>query len=227
MNLLKITGTLMLLGSSAWANSIMVGGLDPSLGMQQSLYFDEDGTPSQAYWVGGVDVIVDSTSRLVFCVDLFTDIYLNNTYSTILGLPDTPNLQRVGWLLENRAITSPVVGAAMQLAIWDIVSDNGDGFAPDTGRVTQSTDVNHPTLQGVLDAAVAFETDSLGMSSPRGIVYHNATFDGIPVQNLMGGAVNDGGPQPTAPEPAPVILIGAGLALILAGKRRKSRVPQA
>ena len=189
MNLIKAAGTLMLLGSSAWANSIIVGELDPSLGMEESLYFDEDGAASQAYWVGGVDVIVNSTNRLVFCVDLFTDIHLNNTHSTILGMPDTRNLQRV----------------AMQPAIWDIVRDNGDDFAPGADRATQCTDAGSLTDQGVLDA----------------------TFDGIRVQNLEAGAVNDGGPQPTTPAPAPVVPMGGGLALILVGKRRTSRSTKA
>ncbi len=223
MQVLRAAVWVLLLCGAAGANTIILTGLHTSLGLQNSLYFDEDGVASQAYWVGGIDIKVDNFSRVVFCVDLFTDINLS-TYRTQLDFSDTPQLKRVGWLLQTQlpGITTAAGGAALQLAIWDIVTDNGDGFDPGKGRVTQSTDGTHPTDPKVLATAISLETISQGMSSNFGVVYHNfTTSGGTVVQTLMGGTVNDGGPQPTTPEISPVVLMLSGIGLMLIGRRRR------
>jgi len=213
----KVALLVLLAACPAFANTIIVTSLNASLGLQQSLYFNEDGIASQAYWVGAINISVDGYSRETFCVDLFTNISFN-TYSSALAFPDTTNLRRVGWLMQNQYPVTQVQGAAFQLALWDIMHDNGDGF--DTGRVAKSTDVANPTNAAVLAAAINYETVSVGKSSTYGIIYHNATFSGTPVQNLVGRRISDGGPSPT-PEPEDVILIGSGLVLIALGRRRQ------
>jgi hypothetical protein len=131
----------LMLCTAAHGTTIILTGLHSSLGMQSTLYFDEDGAATLEYWAGGIDVLVNGYSRMLFCVDLFTNIGLS-TYGTVLDFSDTAQLQRVGWLLETQlaGIGTIAGGAAMQLAIWDIMTDNGDGFAAGKGRVTQSTD---------------------------------------------------------------------------------------
>ena len=76
----------------------------------------------------------------------------------------------------------------------------------------------NPTNADLLTAALKCEADSLGQSSIYGVVYHNTTLDGVPVQNLTGLLPTDGGPSP-APEPAAFILIFSGLALIGLSRR--------
>jgi hypothetical protein len=223
----------------AVANTILVSGVDSSLGLQQSLYIDENGTPTQIYWAGGIDITVDGYTRAVFCVELFTDIYLNTTYNTTMDYPETANLERVAWLLQDEWPSAPTYtgaalqtqGAGLQLAIWDIMENNGDGFgtaATSTGSVSQSTDPNNPTNPAVLLAAQQYEALSAGRSSTSGIVYYNVTVNGgAAVQNLMGTSMeahDDGGPSPV-PEPGTVILMLGGLAMIAANRLRRRASP--
>jgi hypothetical protein len=171
MKLLTVLGLALLLCSAASGTTIIVSGLHSTLGMQSSLYFDEDGAATLEYWAGGIDILVNGYSRLVFCVDLFTNISLS-TYNTQLDFADTPQLQRVGWLLQTQlpTIKTQAGGAALQLAIWDIMTDNGDGFAAGKGRITQSSDSAHPTDPTVLATAINLESISAGQHSLYGFV---------------------------------------------------------
>ena len=222
----------LLTACPAVANTIIVTGVDSGLGLQQSLYVDENGASTQIYWAGGIDINVDGYMRQVFCVQLFTDIYLDTTYDTVMDYANTPNLQRVSWLLQNEFPGAPltganlqVAGAAFQLAIWDIIEDNGDGFATGDGKITQSTDASHPTNPAVLLAAQQYESESLNQTSTYGVVYQNF-LNGTPMQNLMGIPVTDGGPS-AAPEPTAVILIFSGLAMIAVSRlRRRGNTPR-
>ena len=85
------------------------------------------------------------------------------TYNTALDFADTPNLKRVAWLLNNYYPTNAVTGAGLQLAIWDIMSDNGDGFT--SGLVRKSTSNGSPTNATVLADAIQYEALSVGKSS--------------------------------------------------------------
>ena len=207
----------------AVANTIMVTGVNSGLGLQSSVYVNENGVAptDPLFFAGAIDIVVDGYTRQVFCVQLLVDIYLNNTYDTIIDFSDTPNLKRVGWLLEHQFPSTPLTGAAFQLAIWDIIEDNGDGFGIGAGSVSQSTNPLHPTDAGLLAAAAQYEAVSAGMSSDYGVVYHNY-LGTIPMQNLMGGPVTDGGPS-AIPEPAAIVLICSGLALIGLGRLRRGR----
>jgi hypothetical protein len=221
--LLKGFVLLVVSAASALANTIIVNNVDTSLG-QYYLNINENGANTSAYWVGGIDISVDGYSRSVFCVQLFTDIYLNTTYTTTIDFSDTANLKRVGWLLQNEFPVGQVAGTAFQLAIWDIIEDNGDGFGTATktaGTVSQSTDPSNLTAGAVLTAAVKYEADSLGKTSDYGAVYHNF-LGATPMQNLMGTPVTDGGPSPV-PEPSAIFLMIGGLALIGLGRLRVGR----
>ena len=217
---------VLLTACTAFGNTIIVTGIDSAMGLQ-SIYMNENGAATPIYWSGAIDINVDSYIRQVFCVQLFTDIYLNTAYDTVMDYSDTANLKRVGWLLQNEfptlaqytGVALQQNGAAFQLAIWDIIEDGGDGFAPGAGKLTKSTDVNNPTDPVVLAAAIQYETLSAGQSSNYGIVYHNY-LNGTPMQNLMGGPIADGGPS-ASPEPATVILIFGGLAMIAVGSLRR------
>jgi hypothetical protein len=219
-----------------------------------SLWIDVNGAPQNLYWAGGFDIELTDTNdpgntwdRVVFCVDLLTDVNVPGTYNTVLDNSDNPyltpgdpqavrdSLERVGWLLANRwpsgtQAAQAVQGAALQLAIWDIVSDRGNGFDPGVGSVvSRSTDPSNPTNPDVLSAAIADETASDGLSAPFGIVYHNNYPNhGAVVQTLMGAGPHDiPGPVPL-PEPSALLLIiFQGIALIgascLCGLRRRAR----
>ena len=207
------------LTASASASTLIVTGLDSATGLQDSLWINENGTATKLYFAGGLDITVDGHPRLVYCVDLLTDIGVPGTYNTVVDFADTPNLQRVGWLMQHEwpsyyysGSNLQVQGAGFQLAIWDILTDNGDGF--NSGIVAKSTSTYHPTDAAVLAAAVKYESDSLGKSSVWGDVYYNTNSSGVKVQTLMGQQ---------APEPAAIVTILSGLALIGLGSLRRRK----
>ncbi|MEO8594793.1 MAG: hypothetical protein ABI759_15855 [Candidatus Solibacter sp.] len=213
-----LIGLVLLTACPAFSNTIIVAGLDPTLGLQQSVYFDEDGISSQAYWVGGITITVDGYSRAAFCVDLFTNISFD-TYNTIMDYANTPNLARVSWLLQHQAPITQLGGAAFQLAVWDIIHDNGDGF--DSGRVAKSSDPAHLTDPALLALAAQYEAVSVGQGSLYAIVYHSTTLSGgVQVQTLMSRPAADGGPS-AAPESSSIFMIAGGLAMVGLGRLRR------
>jgi hypothetical protein len=207
------------------ANSIIVQSVDTPLGMQQSLWINENGTPTQLFWAGGINVSVDGVTRVMWCIELFVNISLNTTYNTVVDWANTAQEQRVGWLIKNvvGGVTTQAQGAAFQLAIWDIMEDNGDGFT--TGKVQKSTGT--ATDATVLQLAQQYETQSLGKLYEWEPVYNNVTVSkGTPVQDLMGPLTPDDVIMPKAPEPGDWALMGGGFALIaIAGYWRKRRHP--
>jgi hypothetical protein len=243
----KIILLALLSACPALADVMVVTGVEGSLG--ESIWIDESGVPKQLDWAGGVDITVDNYPRVVFCVDLLTNISFGN-YTTTLDYSDTPYLRQVGdysnvdsllrvaWLLEHELPADVMHGAALQLAIWDIVTDHdhGLGFGTDTtsqgiqGIVSRSTDPDHPTDFAVLAQAILYEAEAEipDHKSYSGIVYHN--YEGTTrVQTLMGPepASTDLGPRPV-PEPAALLLIiFQGIALIgvssLCALRRRAR----
>jgi hypothetical protein len=222
----------------AMANTIiMPTGVD--WGRGESFWIREDGVDTQAYF-GGV-ILINVTdggqtwSRDTLCVDLFTDIYLGVSYGTTVYSPDQipgKNLERVSWLIDNALlptqqsgltsalpsadwVTSSAQGAGIQLAIWDIVHDGGDGFSK--GRVQAVTNPTNSTDPAVLAWAQTYESLSLGKNSNLAYIYDNVDLgNGQPVQMLAGPRFLDNGPAP-APEPLTLTMVGG--AMIMFGMR--------
>ena len=98
-----------------------------------------------------------------------------------------------------------------QLAIWDILEDNGDGFS--SGKIKSTAQTNSQVL--------ASATNYEAISAPNGLpmmgttlayIYDNTdATTGAEVQDLIG----------QTPEPAAIILIFSGLALIGLGRLRR------
>lgn len=220
MLLRKIIWLAVLAAWPAVANTLIVVGADNSYG--ENIWIDENGTNKQV-WSGGIDIKVDGFSRMAYCIELFVNINVD-TYNTVLDFADTTaNMKRVAWLLNNDYPTTAAQGAGFQLAVWDIMSDNGDGFT--SGLVRQSTSKNNPTDTTVLNDAKAYETASAGKTSNVNIVVYQNTLNGVAVQTLMGLWPTDGGPIPETPEPAAVVMVVSGLALIGLSRVRRRRRP--
>jgi hypothetical protein len=216
------------------AATIVVNDVDRGRG--ESIWIVEDGQKVDAYFAGVILISLNSAGKTVdrdtLCVDLFTDIYITQTYGTTVLHPyevSGKNLERVSWLVDNALlptessyasalpqdhwVTSPALGAGIQLAIWDIVHDNGDGLT--SGRVQaafgQGSDVTDPA---VVAAAEYYEAMSLGQSSTLAYIYDNVILgNGVEAQMLAGPRFDDGGPVPN-PEPATMILVGAALVFL-------------
>jgi hypothetical protein len=199
-------------------------GLDTTRG--ESIWMQENGVNESQFFVGVLFITLTDTNggvwyRDTVCVDLFTEINIDSTYgTTILSPADVPgktNLNRVAWLVDNAMlpvnntnyvsqlpssdwVTNAAQGAGIQLAIWDIVENNGDGLS--AGSVQASTDLNNPTPSDVLYWANFYETQSLNQSSGLAYVYDNVNLStGAPAQMLEGPLFTDGGPM-SAPEPS-------------------------
>ncbi len=222
---MPLTVALLLLGGNAFADTYTIDptGVDWSRG--ESIWMNENGNNVKQYFAGVVDITLTDTdthqqwNRDTLCVDLFTDIYIGQTYGTTLLDPyeiSGKNLTRVLWLVDNALlptqssyfsvlpssewVTNSAQGAGIQLAIWDIVENNGDGLY--AGTVQASTDPNNPTPADVLDWANTYETLSLNQSSGLAFIYDNVNLSsGVPVQMLEGPEFADNGPVPT-PEPS-------------------------
>jgi len=206
--------------------TIVVTGVDFNRG--ESIWIREDGADVDAYFVGVIQIAVTEDgvtfNRDTVCVDLFTDINLYQTYNTTILRPTDvsgKNLLRASWLVDNTLLPTqnpgyhsllpsddwvytPDQGAGLQLAIWDIVHDGGDGLS--AGRVQAATN----TPANVVYWADTYLGLSVWQGSALSYVYNNTSLTGAPAQMLIGPMFDDGGPQPN-PEPSTLVLVGGAL----------------
>ncbi|MGA1994229.1 MAG: PEP-CTERM sorting domain-containing protein [Bryobacteraceae bacterium] len=214
-------------------------GVDWNLG--ESLWLNISGTPQDLYFAGPIFITLTQDGqqfdRDTMCADLFTDIYIGVTYDTAVVDPaDAPgtDLGQASWLIDNALlpaqgpaytsalpdsdwVESPAQGAGLQLAIWDLTADGGDGFF--SGSVQASTISGEVTDPAALAWAETYEALSAGMTTNDAYVYENtAQGTGALAQMLVGPMFSDGGPTPTPSDPPPVpepaTYISAGIALI-------------
>jgi len=202
------------------------------------------GTPTLTYvqFAGVVPISViegsNTYARDTMCVDLFTDIQIGVEYNTVvLGPWMVPNrhLEQVSWLIDNALlpaqrqgvssalpgsdwVTTPAQGAGLQLAIWDLTEDGGNG--PDAGNVRQSSDPTNPTEAGALQWWVAYEglLNASTLSTDSFVYLNTGIGSGTPAQMLEGPKFDTGPGQ--IPEPATFLLAGGAL-LGLGWSRRR------
>ena len=227
----------------ASADTITATGVDWNRG--GSVWINEDGTDVYAYFAGVINIAVTSQGKTFnrdsLCVDLFTDIFLGVTYGTTLLRPSnvpSKNLERISWLVDNALlptqgpvydslldpsywVTTAAQGEGIQLAIWDITHDSGDGFY--SGRVQAGIAAGQQTDPQALLWAQTYEAVSLNHTSNLAFVYDNVDLgSGAPAQMLEGPMFQDGGPT-TVPEPVTSVLTGGVLVAIGVFRRRRAR----
>jgi|GEM_PF-595101 hypothetical protein len=242
----------------ATASSIMVSGVDETRGAKY-IVISENNKDVQLYFAGVISIEVTeggkTFTRDSLCVDLFTDIVVGQHYDTNLLQPSMvpgKNLTRASWLVDNYLlpvqtwnqnaiadsvhpywVNSIAQGEGIQLAIWDIVHNDGDGFSAGSVQAARITDTTYNSLLGVTDPAALFwanfyENASAGMSNNQAFVYNNVvtgTNPPTPAQMLIGPQFFDGGPQPV-PEPQTLMPMGIALIALSLGLRRGIRKHQ-
>jgi len=203
--------------SSLFATSIKHTGMDTSRGLNIEIRADGSARNVNA----GVNILLVDGLNLVdvFCVNLFTGITLNQTYAAMSIDADDYNVNgdSAAWLMEtflpvvNAAAGAirQIDGAALQLAIWDLIHDGGDGFA--AGRLRATNHTNSSVL------AVANEwwleaLDKTGEASVYTALPGNRAFQ----QQMYLG-------ESEVPEPSTLAMFGIGaLAVIFGSWRRRN-----
>ena len=153
-------------------------------------------------FAGAVSFSIDGSVSLIdmFCVDITTQAYLNNPYQAV-ALPPAAisNGGRAAWLFEtyNAAAQTVVTGAALQLALWDVVHDGGDGL--DMGLLRSTASIPND----ILTQAAAYITASAGKSSANAVVWESVLGKADRQQMIT-----------QTPEPGTIGLLASGLALL-------------
>jgi hypothetical protein len=198
---MKTVLLLLLTALGLSAGSLTVTGTDSTRG--GNLRFIENGAEVRGFAGVILGNYNGGPSQAMFCVDLFTAIDLA-TYTSEPGPPRNANELRVAYLYVNylAGVSSIALGQAMQMAIWDIIHDNGDGV--NAGAIRRSSN----TSNTVVNAWNNYLAVSAGKSSTAASIYIN--FSGTtPAQALIGTF------QPVAipgvPEPATFFLVGGAL----------------
>lgn len=150
------------------------------------------------------------------CVDFFT-LIADGTYDVnLLGPNAINNGTRIAWMLRNTLpsintqsdpVTRNQQAAGFQLAVWDIIHDNGDGF--NAGRIQAAVGGN-PTDSIVLFWASAYVGGTVGQSLSSGVVYQNVGGAGV-TQQLMS----------SVPEPSSYALLITGTLVLGLFRRRQ------
>lgn len=207
-----------------------------------TLYFSENGGGSETSgWAGVIQVRFDGQPASGFydtlCVDLFHGISVNHSYLvTETGLNTINNGGRVGWLYTNwvglgsmqtaaqsLGITTNEVGMGLQLAVWDIIHDGGDGLSRGAIRSTAGGNGNTGTNANVIAAVNYFEQVSAAQLSSNASIYLDAV-NGIATQRQISvpfALFTSNAAASETPEPGTVGLAGLALAGIAAARRRK------
>ena len=206
--ILTLSAAALLAGPSlAQASTVTLTGL----GFYQSIPLIVNTTTAENATAGQIRVVVDGVSLIAFCVDLFTNIGFA-TYNTTLTLPsDYPGGARAAWIFENYAagVTTNIAGAALQLAVWDVIHDGGDGLSTGNVRLASS---GSATLRSTASAII---TASAGKTSNNATILRNVSLAGAPAQNLITSQI-------ATPEPGTWLMTAAGLCLAGGLRRRRS-----
>jgi hypothetical protein len=165
----------------------------------------------------------------VFCVDLYTDVNPGSPYSVDILSPDdtaslaySSRLPQAAWLyvtympLVDAASNKAVAGAALQLAIWDVVEDGGDGLS--SGSIRVDSAITNPTNIAATNLASSMIAAAQGQSLLNAAVLMNVVGpDGS--QTLITAA----DAFAPVPEPSTMALLGVGLLSVAMLKSRRPR----
>lgn len=174
-----------------------------------------------------ITIEIDGHAMLAYGIDITQPLIFGTFAGEIVNLTDYANGPRAAWIYENFG-TVEGVGLAVQLAIWDVMNDNGDGLSSGPVQVAPSFPV------GMRILAESMISSSLGQSSQNAIIVE-LVASGISWQPIITGPLPKStetdplpGPNPApgggdpseVPEPGTWMLMAGGLGLIRLRTRR-------
>ncbi len=242
MTNLLIASTVLLGAMTASASSITmdVDTLDFA-NRAGKLYFSENGGQSEiGGWAGVIQVRFDSQPSSGFydslCVDLFHNISVYSTYQvTPQSLDTINNGGRVAWLYSNwvglgatrnlassLGISGNEAGMGLQLAVWDIVHDGGDGLLQGLIRSTAAGNGLTGTNANVVRAVNHLEQISMNQVSANAAIYLD-TVNGIATQRQISvpfALMTTSNAAVDTPEPGTLGLAGLALAAVVLARRK-------
>jgi hypothetical protein len=214
--LTKCALALLLGNFAASAAIIRILSVDTNRG--QNTWTNQNGTDTNSF-LGVIRVSLDGAGPLdAFCIDAFVSVSVNDNYAVNLTDPSSAQRQRVAWLLNSQLPTLNALPngtdkrqrfAALQLTIWDIVHDNGDGFG--AGLIRWDTSGTNNTPTNVRTYSDLYRTLSSGQSL--------ANFGWI-ATHVNGPTVKQTLFVVPNPEPATALLLLPALVLLRLRSRR-------
>ncbi len=218
MNKLILTAILTLTSSSLFATNIRHQGLDWSRAM--SIEIEAGGHVRNASAGVGIMRVNGSSLVDVLCVNLFQSITLYESYSaaSVAPLSYDADAGAAAWLMQTflPIVDSAIEGAALQLAVWDVIHDGGDGL--DAGRIQSSAHTN----ASVLSLASLWVSASQGMTGDAALVF-TAAPNACSFQQQMYLAVDRPSTGGDVPEPGTMAMLLIGCVGVFAGTWRKNR----
>ena len=216
--------------SLAFASLISVLGVDTNRGA--TFWLNADGVDQQDY-AGVIRVNINGGAAIdAYCIDLFVGVSVNDTYNVNLNAAQDANRRRIAWLVQTQA---PIINAlangtekqqrsaALQLTIWDIIHDSGDGFA--AGRVRWDTTGSTNTPTNIRNYSESYRTLSIGQSVDNfGLIATHV--QGTWVKQTMFLAYTQASLQAMGiiqdtPEPATLVLSASAFLLLGLFRRRR------
>lgn len=202
---------LAALGVSAQATTLTFHNMASGLSTNASISFNGN---SMNVAAGPQEVSLNGGSHFnAYCIDLSHWNSAGSSYGVnVGGLSTVTNAFKVENLFEKYSlgVNNSATGAAFQLALWDIVYDNGDGLGAGSFKASGLSS-NVANLFGTYVGGAA----TTGGTAMNFNVY-NATshgYNGDKYQNLMSAT--------PVPEPATMVVL-ASAAVVAIRRRRKA-----
>lgn len=196
------------------ASTLSVTGVDYSLGQVVDLSANGQ---SKMTFAGIIFAEYENTPLATFCVDLYVAIGIE-TFQVISNPVDqVVNGRRAAWLIQNflPQVMNADQAAGLQVAIWDVVHDGGNGLGTGSLRAGAAPEPVVLLAEQYILASVDKEVTS-------GSVFTHVNGPLERQQLMTLASFSPAAFGVTVPEPATYVVMGAGLLILGAARRRRN-----